>query len=161
MRRWLPNPLLSLVLFVLWLLLAVSLSPGSLLLAAAFAVAIPHLTRPLAPPPFRLGRPLRMAQLAFVVLWDIVVSNVEVALRILGPEDAIRPRFVWVPLDIRDPAGASALAGIVTMTPGTVSCDITPGLEYLLVHAIDAPDEAALAARIKSRYETPLMEIFR
>lgn len=161
MRRWLPNPLLSLVLFLLWPLLAVSVSPGSLLLAAAFAVAIPRATRALAPRPFRIGRPLLVARLALVVLWDIVVSNVEVALRIVGPESAIHPRFVWVPLDIRDPAGASALAGIVTMTPGTVSCDLSPGLDYLLVHAFDAPDEAALAARIKSRYEAPLREIFR
>lgn len=161
MRRWLPNPLLSLVLFLLWPLLAVSVSPGSLLLAAAFAVAIPRATRALAPRPFRIGRPLLVARLALVVLWDIVVSNVEVAWRIVGPESAIHPRFVWVPLDIRDPAGASALAGIVTMTPGTVSCDLAPGLDYLLVHAFDAPDEAALAARIKSRYEAPLREIFR
>ena len=161
MSRWLPNPLLSLVLFLLWLLLAVSVSPGNVLLGAAFALAIPLGTRPLAYPPFRVGRPRLMARLALVVLWDIVVSNVEVAWRILGPESAIRPRFVWVPLDIRDPAGACTLAGIVTMTPGTVSCDLTPGLDYLLVHALDAPDEAALAARIKSRYEAPLKEIFR
>jgi multicomponent K+:H+ antiporter subunit E len=161
MSRWLPHPRLSLVLFLLWLLLAVSVSPGQLLLAAAFAIAIPHFTRPIAPRPFRLGRPGLMARLALVVLWDIVVSNVEVAVRILGPESAIRPRFVWIPLDIRDPAGASTLAGIVTMTPGTVSCDITPGLDFLLVHAFDAPDEAVLAARIKARYEAPLMEIFR
>lgn len=161
MRRILPRPWLSLVLLALWLLLAVSLAPGQWLLGAVFAVAIPLATRSLAPEPFRLDRPLAAARLAMVVLWDIVVSNVEVAVRILGPEGAIRPRFVRVPLAIRNPAGVATLAGIVTMTPGTVSADIAGDRSWLLVHAFDAPDEAALVARIKARYEAPLLEIFR
>ena len=37
---------------------------------------------------------------------------------------------------------------------------LAPGLDWLF-YAFDAPDEAALAARIKSRYEAPLREIFR
>jgi multicomponent K+:H+ antiporter subunit E len=56
-----------------------------------------------------------------------------------------------------------ALAGIITMTPGTLSSDLSPDRKHLLVHALHCPDEAAeaaLVADIKARYEAPLMEIF-
>jgi multicomponent K+:H+ antiporter subunit E len=161
MRRWLPNPLVSLVLFLAWLMLAMSADPANLLLAAALAVAIPLATRRLAPEPARIARPAAIVRLGLVVLFDIVVANLEVARLILGPESAIRPRFVWVPLTVRDPNAIAALAGIVTMTPGTLSSDLSPDRRYLLVHAFNAPDEAALVAQIKARYEAPLLEIYR
>jgi multicomponent K+:H+ antiporter subunit E len=85
---------------------------------------------------------------------------VEVARRILGPEAALKPRFVWVPLDIQQPWGIATLAGIITLTPGTVSSDLSADRRYLLVHALNEDDPAALVATIKARYERPLMEIF-
>jgi multicomponent K+:H+ antiporter subunit E len=94
------------------------------------------------------------------VLKDIVTSNIDVARLILGRESAIQPRFVWVPLTITDPHGIVALAGIITMTPGTLSAELAPDRSHLLVHAFNVDDEAALIASIKTRYELPLMEIF-
>lgn len=155
-----PAPLLSLVLFVSWLLLNNTLDPAHLLLAAVLAVAIPWFTEPLRPDKPRLRRSRVAGKLALVVLWDIVLSNIEIARRILGPESAIRPRFVWVPLSIRDPHGIVTLAGIITMTPGTLSSDLTEDRRWLLVHAFNVDDEAALVATIKRRYEAPLREIF-
>jgi len=95
------------------------------------------------------------------VLKDIVTSNIEVARLILGRESAIRPDYVWVPLSLTDTHGIVVLAGIVTMTPGTLSADLSPDRSQLLVHAFNIDDPAALIATIKARYEAPLMEIFR
>jgi multicomponent K+:H+ antiporter subunit E len=158
--RWLPAPLLSLVLFVVWLMLNQSLSPGQLVLAAALAIAVPWFSERLRPDRPRLKRPALIVRFGLLVLWDIVRSNVEVARRILGPEGAIRPRFVWVPLSIRDPHGIVALAGVITMTPGTLSAELSADRRHLLVHAFNVDDEAALVADIKARYEAPLIAIF-
>ncbi|MEW5882161.1 MAG: Na+/H+ antiporter subunit E [Pseudomonadota bacterium] len=155
-----PAPLLSLVLFGSWLLLNNTVDPAHLVLGAALALAIPWFTEPLRPDKPRLRRWGVAGRLALVVLWDIVLANIDVARRILGPESAIRPRFVWVPLSIRDPHGIVTLAGIITMTPGTLSSDISEDRRWLLVHAFNVDDEAALAATIKRRYEAPLREIF-
>lgn len=153
-------PLLSLALFVSWLLLNNTVDWAHLVLGAVLAVAIPLFTEPLRPDKPRLRRLLVATQLALVVLWDIVMSNIVLARRILGPEPAIRPRFVWVPLSIRDPHGIVTLAGIITMTPGTLSSDLSEDRRWLLVHAFNVEDEAALVATIKRRYEAPLREIF-
>ncbi len=168
MRSLVPAPLASATLFAAWLMLNQSASPGNLVLAALFALALPHLLRAFRVDPPRLRRPAVAARLALRVLGDIVVANLEVALRILGPEARLRSGFVRVPLSIRDPHGIVALAGIVTLTPGTLSADFMghlsadPGGDrpHLLVHALDVADERELVESIKRRYEAPLMEIF-
>lgn len=159
-RRVLPSPLLSACLFVAWLMLNESATAGHLLMAALLAVSLPLLTHRLRPDKPVIRAPGAIARLAAVVLKDIVLSNVELTRRVLGPEHAIQPRFVWVPLDIRSPHGIVALAGIITMTPGTLSAELSDDRRHLLVHAFNVVDEAALVADIKTRYETPLREIF-
>lgn len=163
MLRLFPAPKVSLLLAVSWLLMNESMSAGNLLLAAAVGLAIPWVAdryRSDRSHPKSWGTTLRLGG---AVLRDIVLSNIDVAKRVLGPEAAIHSRFVWVPLDLRDPHGIVALAGIITMTPGTLSSELSQDRRHLLVHALHCPDEAAeaqLIADIKARYETPLREIF-
>lgn len=173
MRRLLPSPLLSAALLLAWLALNQSASAGHLVLGAVFAVAIPLLTARLraapdgeAAPPTRpatrpaLHRWRAALRLTGVVLLDIVRANLQVARRILGPESAIRPAYVWLPLTLRHPHGRVVLAGIITMTPGTLSARFSDDGTHLLIHAFDLDDPAALVAEIQARYEAPLLEIF-
>ena len=160
MKRRFPAPLLSATLFAVWLLLNNTLDPAQLVLGAALAIVVPWFTETLRPERPRVRKPLLIVRLGLVVLWDIVLSNIEVARRILGPEEAIRPAFVWMPLELTDPHAIVSLAGIITMTPGTLSAELSPDRRHLLVHAFNVDDEAALIAQMKARYEAPLKEIF-
>jgi multicomponent K+:H+ antiporter subunit E len=65
-----------------------------------------------------------------------------------------------VPLTIRDPYGIASLSSIITMTPGTLSVDLSPDRRHLLVHALHLDDPAGLIESIRSRYERPLIAIF-
>jgi multicomponent K+:H+ antiporter subunit E len=159
-RHLLPSPWSSLVLFAVWVVLDGTWSLGQMLMGALLALLIPWWTAPLHVDAPTLRSPLVALRLGATVLRDIVVSNLDVARRILGPEAAIRPGFVWVPLDIADPHGIVMLAGIVTMTPGTLSAELSDDRRHLLVHALDLGDPKALVESIKSRYETPLIAIF-
>jgi multicomponent K+:H+ antiporter subunit E len=158
--RWLPSPKMSVVLLVVWLALNNTVHPAHIVLGAILAIAVPALLKPLWPAPVRFAKPGKALALFLGVLRDIVVSNIEVARRILGPENAIQPRFVWYPLQLKEPRAIATLAGIITMTPGTLTSDITPDRRYLLIHAFNVTDEAALIADIRARYEVPLHEIF-
>jgi multicomponent K+:H+ antiporter subunit E len=150
----------SAALLVVWLLLNGTLAAGHVLLGAFLAWLLPLVTTPFANAHPRIRRPLAIARLALVVLRDIVVANVEVARRVLGPERRLSPGFVRIPLTVTDPYAIAALANIVTMTPGTLSADIEPGNRHLVVHAFHLVDADALVADIKARYEAPLREIF-
>lgn len=160
MKHWLPSPRLSLAVFLTWLLLVDTVAPAQLLLAALLALVLPAWAERLRPQRARMRRPRVAARLALTVLWDIVLSNIEVARRILGRESAIHPGFIWIPLDIRNEHGIAALAGIITLTPGTLSAELAPDRRHLLVHCFHLDDAAATIAQIKARYETPLREIF-
>ncbi len=160
MNRLLPHPGLSSVLALTWLALNNTLDPAHVLLAAAIALVLPLLIGRFLPDLPRLRAPGTLLRLFLVVVGDIVVANLEVARRILGPESALRPAFVQVPLDLREPLGIATLAAIVTLTPGTVSADLSDTGECLIVHALHVTDEARLVATIKQRYEAPLRAIF-
>jgi multicomponent K+:H+ antiporter subunit E len=67
---------------------------------------------------------------------------------------------VTVPLELRTPEAITTLAGTITMTPGTLTADVSAEGHALLVHCLDAPDPDAVRDEIKSRYERRLMEIF-
>lgn len=170
--RWLPTPFRSLLLFVVWLLLNNSVSPGHLILATVFAFFIPVITFPFRDPQPLIIKPGIAVKQILIVLFDIVTANLQVALLILGPVKKLRPAFVRVPLDLNHEMPITILASTVSLTPGTVSAEVYPVPEsllpgeepterYLLIHVLDLADEQALIDTIKKRYEAPLKEIFQ
>jgi multicomponent K+:H+ antiporter subunit E len=161
MTRWLPYPLVSAGLLLLWLLLQGKVSIGHLVLGTVFGVAGGLALARLEPPPLRLRRPAVFVELFFVVLADIVRSNLAVARIILGPRSQLETAgFMTIPIEMRSPWGLAALAVIITSTPGTlwVNFDGTRGL--LTIHVLDLVDEKTWIGTIKGRYEKRLMEIF-
>ena len=160
MKRLLPSPPLSLAVFVLWLLLVGDFSLGQLALAALMALLLPLLAGLLQPERAHFGRTRTILLLSRRVLWDMLLSNIEVARRILGPERSLTPGFIWVPLELQNIHGITALASIITLTPGTLSAELTEDRRHLLVHAFNLKDADATVAEIKARYEAPLKEIF-
>jgi multicomponent K+:H+ antiporter subunit E len=159
MSRLLPNPLISLTILATWLLMN-GVSVGQGLLGLVLALVIPKLVGGLRPEHPRVRNPRVIVVLSFVVLHDIIKSAIDLAVRILGPESKIRPVYFWVPLALRDPHAIAALAGIITMTPGTLSADLSPDRRHLLVHCFHTDDADATIAEIKDRYERRLLEIF-
>lgn len=159
-KKWLSHPLLSLLLAAVWLLLQQSLALPQLILAALLGLLLPRLLQGFLGPALRLRKPGLALRLVFIVLWDILVSNLVVARLVLSPGARPQPVWVRVPLALRQPGVISLMAAIITMTPGTVSCVVDEEAHEILVHALDCRDALALAAQIKARYEQPLLEIF-
>lgn len=159
MKRRRLAPLGGLVVFLTWLALNGSVSRGHLAFAALLALAVPPLLGGLWPDDLVVRRPWLALRLLLTLLGDIVIANLQVAARILGPEAALRPRFVWVPLALHNRYAVSTFAAMITLTPGTLSADVSADGRWLLVHALDVDDEAALVAGLKRRYERPLAEI--
>lgn len=162
LRRFLPHPLLSLTLAVTWLLLVNKLAVNSIVFAVFLGITIPMITKAYWPHMPRVGRPLVAIEYALVVLYDIVKANIEVARIVLFmPKGGVlKPAWICVPLDLRTPEAITTLAASITLTPGTVSCDLAADGHAILVHCLHAPDPDAVRDDIKSRYERRLKEIF-
>lgn len=161
MSRILPHPVLSAALALTWLLLNAPLTPGSLLLAVLMGLCVPAVMRALRPPSVHLRAPGVLVRLCGVVLLDMIRSNIEVARIILGLGPAGRQTgYVTIPLALRDPFGLTILSIILTATPGTQWVQYDSHTNHLLLHVLDDTDGEAWIARVKDRYERPLMEIF-
>ncbi|MEN5115170.1 Na+/H+ antiporter subunit E [Brevundimonas diminuta] len=162
-RAVLPHPILSLALFGASLLLSGAVAASALALALLMALAAPHIMRALDVEPVRVRRPLTLLSFALVVTRDIIRSNWEVALVILGLNASRENRvsgFVHIPLEMRDRYGLAVLAVIITSTPGTIWVEYEDATGVLLLHILDLQDGDDWADRIKNRYERRLMEIF-
>jgi len=161
--KWIvPRRMLSLVILSSWLMMVNSVDPGSLILGTLIAIAIPLLTRRFWPdyPVVRSKRAL--LRLLAVFTYDIIVSNIQVARLILGSRKKLSPGFLQIPLEPSHPLVIALFANMISLTPGTVSSNVSGDQKVLLVHMLNlapgtAPEEASA---IKERYETPLREIF-
>ncbi|MCA0327307.1 MAG: Na+/H+ antiporter subunit E [Proteobacteria bacterium] len=160
-RRWLPAPLLSLALAVLWLVLMHSVGPGQILLALLVGWLLPVLFAPLRPDRVRMRRPLTLLRLIGVVVYDGLLSNWQLLVSVLRrARHPPRSRFVQIPLELRDETALACLCIIATAVPGTVWCETSHDHSVVVIHVWDVPDEARFIADFKTRYERPLMEIF-
>lgn len=161
LKRLFPHPYLSLTLTVVWLMLVNDFHLGSLVMGVILGVIIPMITAPYWPDRSVIRSPYKLVAYLFVVLYDIVKSNIDVAFIILFKRNAdLKPAWINVPLDITSPEAITALASTVTMTPGTVSAELSTDGRSLLVHCLHAPDPEGVRDDIKSRYEARLKEIF-
>lgn len=154
--------LFPLGLTVLWVILTDSLSPGNVLLGLVLAFVMVLSFRKLRPVVPRLSRVHVGVKLAFVVLIDIIRSNIAVGrivLDLTGGRE-IKAEFLDIPLELRDPHGLAVLAMIVTATPGTVWAGLANDSSVVRLHVLDLQDPDMWIRTIKQRYERPLMELF-
>ena len=161
LRKFFPHPYLTLLLIVSWMLLVNGTKLGSLVMAIILGTVIPLLTAPYWPNRPRVRNAPAMVGYVLLVLYDIVKSNFIVARIVLFmPKDSIQPAWVTVPLDLQTPEAITVLAGTITMTPGTLTADMSSCGRSLLIHCLHAPDPPAVRDEIKERYEARLKRIF-
>lgn len=158
--RLIPHPLWSAALALFWLWLNNSLAPATLLVGILLGWALPFFARRFWPEREGVSRPWRLLSFALVVMADILVANLRVARAVLGPVARLRSGFARVPLAVRSDVGIMVLASTISLTPGTLSAELSDDRSELLVHYLDETDPEALVTLIKSRYERPLLEIF-
>ena len=160
MSRWIPHPRQAVGLFVMWLLLTQSFSPGQVLLGGIVAILGSHAVSALRPERPTIKRLRPILKLAAIVLADIVRSNFAVAAIALFPRQQRVSGFVRLPLELSERHGLALLALIITATPGTIWVDFDRRRSSLLVHVLDLVDEEEWIRLIKQRYEALILEIF-
>ncbi|MFC2970316.1 Na+/H+ antiporter subunit E [Acidimangrovimonas pyrenivorans] len=161
LRRLFPHPLLTALLTVVWMMLQNHVSAGAAAFGLLLGIVIPLITRNYWPDRPKLRNPLMIADYIRVVLWDIVVANFTVAKIVLFmPKSRLQPAWIAIPLELRTPEAITVLAGSITLTPGTLTAELSSNGHALLVHCLHAPDPDSVREEIKDRYERRLMEIF-
>lgn len=102
----------------------------------------------------------RLIRFGFYFIGSIVRANFEMVRTVLMPEGRLKPAIVAVPLALTNPAAITIFANWITLTPGTLSLDISDDRKTLFVHTFQCEDEGRFVEDLKRDFESRVMEVF-
>jgi multicomponent Na+:H+ antiporter subunit E len=108
-----------------------------------------------------LCRVRRIVSLLLFFAWELVLANLRVAWDVVTPRHRMRPGVVAVPLRARTDVEITMLANMVSLTPGTLSLDVSDDRCVLYVHAMYLHDRGLLVRSIQEGFERRLLEVLR
>jgi len=97
--------------------------------------------------------------LAGVFVWELIKSNLRVAIEVLKARPGQQSGIVAIPLDVHDQAQITLLANLLTLTPGTLSLEVSEDRKVLYVHAMFLDDPEAVRREIKDKFEKRVMKL--
>jgi multicomponent Na+:H+ antiporter subunit E len=92
---------------------------------------------------------------------ELIVANLKVAFDIITPKDYMEPGIVAVPLDAETDMEITLLANLITLTPGTLSLDVSKDKKVLYIHTLYLEDTEKFRSEIKNGMEKRLLEVLR
>ncbi|GJQ63005.1 MAG: cation:proton antiporter [Melioribacteraceae bacterium] len=97
----------------------------------------------------------------FFFLYELILANFKVAYDIITPTNLMRPGVVAIPLDAKTDLEITLLANLITLTPGTLSMDVSPDKKVIYVHSMYIENVEEFRKEIKTGLERKLLEVMR
>lgn len=108
---------------------------------------------------FRKGRQLACFLVRF--FWEMITASMKVAHDVLTPRNYMTPRIIAYQLEAKTDMEITLFANAVSLTPGTLSLDVSEDRKVLQIHAMYVDDEATLVKSIREGLERPLLQVMR
>lgn len=150
------------VLALVWAGITGAFTGLNLLLGAAIGGVAMLLLRSAFAPPRVLRKTRQVASLVLLFLYELAASAIRVAIVVLTPnlKAALRPAIVAFPLSVKSDAEITLLANLITLTPGTLSIDVSKDRSVLYVHVLTLSTRESLIADIAGGFEARVREIY-
>ena len=102
-----------------------------------------------------------LVDLIFYFLWELTLASFQVAYEVIKPAHDMEPGIVAIPLDTKTDLGITIFSALVTLTPGSLSLDVSADKSHLFIHAmyIDQGDTEALANELKNGFERRIIRV--
>ncbi len=152
---------LNMVLALVWAMATGVITMGTLTFGFAIGMLVLHLAGPVLGDDRYALRFFLAIGLLFFFLKELVLSSVRVAIDVIKPRLTMRPAVISVPLELESHAQITLLANLISLTPGTLSVDVSDDGSTLFVHAMYGEDAEALRTGIKADFEHRIREVFR
>ena len=151
----------NLLLAVVWTALTDSFTVGGFLSGYVIGLGALWMTQPLYGEAGNyFVRTLRIVQLALYFVYDLVMSSFRVARDVLTPQDLSSPRILAMPLKAESAIEVLLFTNLISLTPGTLSLDVSPDRKTLYVHAMFADDPEAVIAGLQQGMEHRVRRVF-
>lgn len=153
--------LLNILLAIAWGALTSQFYPANLLFGFILGFLLLWVVYRNQPGQKYFYRAPKIIEFLLFFLSELIKANLRVASIVLSPRPHIRPGVIAVPLDIETDVEINLLTNLVTLTPGTLSLDVSSDHRIMYVHTIDFTDVQEFRSQIKDGFERRLMEIMR
>lgn len=154
------RPLLLLLMTFLWLAVTGSITLLNLLLGLAVSAASLWLVRFQVDSSWVKVRPLQLLLLCGLFFKELALSAIKVAILVVQPKMKLKPGIFAFPLSVTRDFEITLLANLITLTPGTLSVDVSADRRILYVHALDCSDPTAARRDIANGFERRIKEAF-
>ena len=144
-----------------WALAVGGLSLTSLAIGFVLGYAALWIAQPALGGSRYFGRVPRAIRFALFFLWQLILANLRVAYDVVTPKYHMHPAIVAIPLDAQTDVEITLLASLITLTPGTLSLDVSQDRRVLYVHAMFVEDVESFRDSIKNGFERRLLELLR
>jgi multicomponent Na+:H+ antiporter subunit E len=153
--------LINIMLALIWALLSGVFQPGNLLVGFVLGYFILFAARRVMGPSDYFVRVPRAIAFIFYFIKEMIWANLRVAADVVTPQHYMRPRIIGLPLTAHTHAEITLLANLISLTPGTLSLDVSSDRRMLFIHAMYAEDPEKLKHDIKTGLERRLLELMR
>ncbi|TVQ97861.1 MAG: Na+/H+ antiporter subunit E [Deltaproteobacteria bacterium] len=159
MNLLLWNVLLALI----WAFIMSDVTARGLAVGFVIGYLVLLFSRPLFPETRYFSKLFRAVALAVFFVVELLKSSVRVAIDVLHPdvERRMEAAVFSVPLDVKSDLGISLLANLISLTPGTLSLDVSEDRSTLFIHGMYVDDVEAARREIKEGFERRIMEVFQ
>lgn len=99
--------------------------------------------------------------LVLYFLMEVVITSIQVVWDVLTPTHLSQPNIIRVPLDVKSDLEIMILSNMISLTPGTLTLDVSEDRSHLVLHAMFASNEEEVIANIKNGLERRLLEVTR
>ena len=103
----------------------------------------------------------RVISFIFFFLYELLKANLQVAYEVMTPHYNMSPGIVKVPLDVKTNLEITFLANLISLTPGTLSLDVSEDKKVLYVHSMYITSKESFIRGIKNGFEKRILEILR
>ena len=153
--------LLNLILALTWAALQGELNAANLIIGFLISAALIYLFRRTFFSPLYFTKVALSLTLAFMFIKELLKSNVDVLRVVLSPRLRVRSGVIAVPTELTNDVALTMLANMITLTPGTLTLDISPDRRYLYVHTLNLDDPEDVKQEIHTAFEVYLRELSR
>ena len=151
---------LNLLLAIIWAAVTGSASLLNLALGFVLSAAALFILREQMGGRGYLARARLVARLVLLFLRELALSAIRVAILVTRRDMQLKPGIVAFPLTVTSDTEITLLANLITLTPGTLSVDVSEDRRFLYVHALDLSDPEAVIRDIRDGFEAQIREVF-
>jgi multicomponent Na+:H+ antiporter subunit E len=153
--------LVNLFLALAWVALSGQSSPANFLAGFLLGYFMLWLVHRAAGPSRYFSKVPATVAFALFFLWELILASLRVSFEVVSPRRRMRPGVVAIPLEARTDAEIALLGNLITLTPGSLTLDVSDDRKVLYLHHMYVGDREAAAREVKYGFERRMLEVLR